>query len=129
MSVGIPKEHVFIVDSAGNRIDSEELFNSYPDSDPRVLISDEIGKLLYVADLNLYFVTPLPNGDQFRQKITEIGSPRFGTKLVRHQIGSKVVSITADSVFHVRNEDHIIKVRAEKLQAGMVLESGEKVHW
>src|SRR5262245_6418538 len=125
MSVAIPKEHLYIVDSDGNRVDDTELMNRYSDDDPRVLVSDEIGKVIYIADLNLYFVIPLPNGDQIRHAMKQIAVPRLGRDLVRHQIGDKVISTTADSIFYVRMENHIRKVRADKLKAGMVLESGE----
>jgi len=129
MGISVPKEHIYIVDVNGERVDQDVLMDSFKDDDPRVLVNDEIGKVVYLADLDYYYVTPLPNGDQIRQKITQLGSSRFGTNLVRHQIGGKVISTTGDSVFHVKNGDHFIKVRAEKLKAGMILESGEKVHW
>ncbi len=115
------------MNSKGERIDIDDLVNSLSDDDPRVLVNDEIGKVVYLADLNLYQLQPLPDGNYLAQKITEMSSPRFGTNLVRHQIGDKVLSVTSDTIFLVRKDEHIVKIRAEKLKKGMILATGEKV--
>lgn len=86
------------------------------------------GKFLYIGDLDYYSLKPLPDGQFIAQKLKEIRSSRFSTKLIRRQIGGTVLSLTADTIFLVRKDDHIIKVRAEDLEIGMVLINGEKVY-
>lgn len=125
--MAIPREQIIVMNSKGERIDIEDLVNSFSDDDPRVLVSDEIGKVVYLADLDLYQLQPLPDGNYLAHKITEMSSPRFGTDLVRRQIGDKVLSVTSDTIFLVKKDEHIVKIRAEKLKKGMILATGEKV--
>ena len=93
----------------------------------RVLIDDELGVVIYVGDLDLYSLKPLENGEYLAQKLREISRPRFSTQLVRHQIGPTVFSMTADTVFLIREEEMIKKVRADKLKKGITLANGDKV--
>ena len=62
------------------------------------------------------------------QKLKEIRSSRFSTKLIHDDKLRYSISLTADTIFLVRKDDHIIKVRAEDLEIGMVLINGEKVY-
>jgi len=125
--MGIPKENLLIVDSEGNKVDVDILMEKYADDSNRVLADDEIGKVLYIGDLNFYSLKPLPDGNYLAQKLMQIRKSRYGTRLIRKQIGGVVLSVTSDTVFLVKEDDHIKKVRAEGLEKGMVLISGEKV--
>jgi len=125
--MGSPSEQIIIVNAKGEQVKVDQLMNSYSDDEDRVLVNDEVGKVIYVGDLDLYALKPLPNGDFLAQKLNELSTARLGNHLVRRQIGGVVLSVTADTVFLVRQEDFIIKVRAEDLRKGMVLATGEKV--
>lgn len=122
-------DHQFIIaDNKGNRITIEEIFRRHDMEEVRVIANDKLGRCLYVGDLDYYSLKPLLNGQFIAQKLNEIRSSRFSTELIRRQIGGTVLTVTADTIFLVRKDDHIIKVRAEDLEKGMVLISGEKVY-
>lgn len=125
--MAIPNEQLIIVDASGKQVELDELMTCYGADDDRVLIDDEIGKVMYIGDLNLYTLKPMADGRFLAQRLTEISRPRFPTRLIRRQIGSVVQSVTADTVFLVRQANNIRKVRAEDLKKGMVLANGEKV--
>jgi len=126
--MSIPKEQLKIIDKLGNPIDIDELINNLIHENEKVLVNDEIGIIIYVADLDLFSLKYLDNGLILAEKIFQIKRNRFGTKLVRHQIGNSVFSMTSDTVFLIKEGDYIRKIRAESLQPGMILESGEKVY-
>lgn len=50
------------------------------------------------------------------------------THILRKQIGATVLSVTEDAVFVIREGQSLKKIRAEKLEPGMVLATGEKVY-
>ena len=122
-----PNEQIILVNSAGERIDTETVVNSLRKDSKRVLADDEFGTVLYVGDLDLYSLKPLDSGDYLAQKVTELSSTRFPQRLLRKQIGSVVLSVTEDTVFLIKDGDVIKKVRADALKKGMVLATGEKV--
>lgn len=108
-------------------------------SDPnRILADDEVGLVVYVGDLDIYSLARMGHpvtghviGESdayWTQKINEISLIRFGDA-VRRQIGSVVRSVSADSVFVVREGDKLRKVTAKDLKPGMTLRTGEKVYW
>jgi len=78
--------------------------------------------------LGTYNLKPTDGGEFLAQPVTEISRPRFSTRVLRKQIGATVLSVTADAVFVIRDGGTLKKVRAEKLEPGMVLASGEKVY-
>jgi hypothetical protein len=123
-----PAEQVIMVDSDGKTIDIDALVERLRHEPQRVLADDEIGVVLYVADLGLYNLKPTESGGFLTQPVTEISMARFSTRVLRKQIGATVLSVTADAVFVVRDADTLRKVRAEKLEPGMVLANGEKVY-
>jgi hypothetical protein len=125
--VAIPSEQLVIVDPHGIRIDVEKMTGELRRDEKRVLVDDELGIVIYVGDLDLYSLKPLENGEFLFQKLREISRPRFSTQLVRHQIGPSVFSMTADTVFLIRDGETIKKVRADKLKKGMTLANGDKV--
>ena len=122
-----PNEQIILVNSTGERIDTEAVVNSLRKDSKRVLADDEFGTVLYVGDLDLYSLKPLDSGDYLAQKVTELSSMRFPQRLLRKQIGSVVLSVTEDTVFLIKDGDVIKKVRADGLKKGMVLATGEKV--
>jgi len=124
----IPTEQVFLVDSSGKQIDQDSLVTQLQTDNKRVLADDEVGLVIYVADLGIYMLTPTEGGEFLAQQVTEISRPRFSTRVLRKQIGHTVFSVTADAVFVIRQGDTLKKVRAEKLEQGMILASGEKVY-
>lgn len=126
--MGVPAEQLIIVDSGGNRIDIDALVEELHSQNNRVLADDEIGLVIYVGDLGLYSLRAVASGGFISSALTELSRPRFATKMVRHQIGATVSSMTADTVFIVQEGETLRKVRAEKLQKGMRLASGEKVY-
>lgn len=67
-------------------------------------------------------------GAYLAQAVSEISRPRFSTRVLRKQIGVTVLSVTADAAFVVKGGNTLKKVRAEKLEVGMILASGEKVY-
>lgn len=127
-SVAVPVEQVILVDDQGQRLDVDALVEALRREPQRILADDEVGLVLYVGDLNLYTMKPTESGEFLASPVTEISRPRFSSRMLRKQIGATVLSVTADAVFVVREGNVLKKVRAEKLERGMVLASGEKVY-
>jgi hypothetical protein len=126
--MAIPAEQVMLVDSAGKTVDVDAFVERLRRETDRILADDEVGLVLYVGDLGIYSLKPTDSGAFLAQPITEISQPRFSTRVLRKQIGATVLSVTADAVFVVKDRNALKKVRAEKLEPGMVLASGEKVY-
>jgi hypothetical protein len=126
--MGIPAEQLILVDSDGHAVDVDTLVERLRKEPQRTLADDEVGVVLYVGDLGIYSLKPTESGDFLAQPVTEISRPRFSTRVLRKQIGATVLSVTADAVFVVRDGNTLKKVRAEKLEAGMVLANGDKVY-
>lgn len=124
----IPTEQVMLVDSDGQTVDVDDFVERVRREPRRVLADDEIGLVQYVGDLGIYSLKPTDSGAFLAQPVTEISRPRFSTRVLRRQIGATVLSVTADAVFLVRDGNALKKVRAEKLEVGMVRASGEKVY-
>ena len=125
--MGSPKEQLIIGDSKGNRIDIDILIEDLRNEQNRILVDDEIGIVIYVGDLELYSLKPLPDGNYLAQKLLQVRRSRYATSLLRKQIGGTVLSVTSDTVFLIQEDDYVKKIRADKLKIGMVLVSGEKV--
>ena len=126
--MGIPAEQLILVDSDGHAVDVDTLVERLRKEPQRTLADDEVGVVIYVGDLGIYSLKPTESGDFLAQPVTEISRPRFSTRVLRRQIGATVLSVTADAVFVVRDGNTLKKVRAEKLEPGMVLASGDKVY-
>lgn len=126
--MAVPAEQIILVDEKGGRLDPDALIERLRQEANRVLADDEVGIVLFVGDLGIYNLVPTESGEFLAQPVKEIARPRFASRLVRRQIGATVLSVTADAVFIVRDENILKKVRAEKLEPGMVLASGEKVY-
>jgi hypothetical protein len=126
--MAIPADQVMLVDSTGKTLDVDDIVERLRIERTRILADDEVGLVLYVGDLGIYRLKPTESGAFLAQPVTEISRPRFSTRLLRKQIGATVLSVTADAVFVVKDGDALKKVRAENLEAGMVLASGEKVY-
>jgi len=122
-----PSPECLLVDATGRLIDMDALISRLRRESQRVLADDEIGLVLYVGDQGLFSLEPTDDGEFLASPVVEVSRPRFPTRLLRRQIGAKVVSVTADTVFIVRDGETLKKIRAEKLVPGMVLASGEKV--
>jgi hypothetical protein len=125
--VASPKEQLLLVDSEGKHIDVDGLIEQVCRDKSRVLADDEVGLVIYVGDLGMYEMTPTETGEFLAHPVTQISRPRFAVRTLRKQIGARVFSVTADAVFVIRDGNSLRKVRAEKLEPGMVLASGEKV--
>jgi cytochrome P450 len=126
--MALPAEQLMLVDSAGRAVEVDALIERLRDEPQRVLADDEVGVVVYVGDLGIYSLKPTESGAFLAQPVTEISRPRFSTRVLRRQIGATVLSVTADAVFVVRDGNALKKVRAEKLEPGMILASGEKVY-
>jgi hypothetical protein len=126
--MGSPAEQVILVDSDGQAVEIDALVERLRNEPQRVLADDEIGLVLYVGGLGLYNLKPTESGAFLAQPVTEISRARFSTEVLRKQIGATVLSVTADAVFVVREGRVLKKVRAEKLEPGMVLANGDKVY-
>jgi len=126
--MGIPAEQLMLVDSDGHPVDVDALIERLRGDSQRTLADDEVGMVVYVGDLGIYSLKPTESGDFLAQQVTEISRPRFSTRVLRKQIGATVLSVTADAVFVVREGNTLKKVRAEKLEPGMVLANGDKVY-
>jgi hypothetical protein len=126
--MGLLKENLFLINSKGDEIDIDDLFNQFNDDSDRVLANDEIGIILYTADLDLFTLDVTSSGGVIPKKVNQISRSRFGTSMVRLQIGGKISSYSADTIFHVQKDDYVIKVRADKMEKGMILSTGEKVY-
>lgn len=131
-------EQPILVNSKLERIDFDDLVEQCRKDEHRILADDDVGIILYVGDLDVHTVTgvghpktgeapPDPNG-QWVQKVNQISVKRFGST-VRHQIGSVVRTLASDSVFVVRENETVRKVKASDLKPGMILDTGEKVFW
>lgn len=122
-----PKQQLLLVDKTGKPILVDKFVEKLRNDESRVLADDAIGLVIYVGDLEIYEQVPVESGEVFFRPVTQISRPRFPTRILRKQIGARVMSITSDAVFIVRQGNTLKKVRAEKLTPGMVLASGEKV--
>jgi hypothetical protein len=125
----MPEQQMMLVDGNGKRIRADDLIERLRKEQARVLADDEVGLVLYVGDLGIYSLKPTQSGAFLAQRVTEISRTRFSMRVLRKQIGATVLSVTADAPFVIRDGKELKKVRAEKLEAGMVLASGEKVYW
>ena len=126
--MAIPAEQMILVYSDGQRVDVDALVERLRGEPERILADDAVGLVLYVGGLGIYNLKPTDSGDFLAQPVTEISRPRFSTSVLRKQIGAVVLSVTADAVFVIRDGSTLKKVRAEKLEPGMMLASGEKVY-
>lgn len=126
--MAVPTEQLLLVDGNGSNIEVDILVDRLRKEPNRVLADDEIGVVIYVADLGIYSLKPTDSGGFLAHHLTEISTPRFSTRVIRKQIGAAVLSVTADAIFVVRDGETLKKVRAEKLEVGMVLANGEKVY-
>jgi hypothetical protein len=126
--MAIPAEQIILVYSDGQPVDIDALVEQLRGEPKRILADDEVGLVLYVGDLGIYNLKPTDGGEFLGQPVTEISRSRFSIRVLRKQIGATVLSVTADAVFVVRDGSPLKKVRAEKLEPGMVLASGEKVY-
>lgn len=126
--MGIPTEQIILVDSNGKHIVIDDLVERLRGEPERILADDEVGIVLYVGGMGIYNLTSTDSGEFLAQLVTEISRPRFSTRALRKQIGATVLSVTSDAIFVVRDGNTLKKVRAEKLQPGMILASGEKVY-
>lgn len=126
--MGIPAEQLILVDKDGYAIDADALVEELRKESHRILADDEIGTVIYVGDLTIYSLKPTESGDFLAEHVTEISRARFSTRVLRKQIGATVLSVTADAIFVVREGNVLKKIRAEKLEPGMVLATGEKVY-
>jgi hypothetical protein len=120
---------MMLVDGNGKRISANDLIERLRKEQARVLADDEVGLVLYVGDLGIYSLKPTQSGAFLAQRVTEMSRTRFSMRVLRKQIGATVLSVTADAPFVIKDGKELKKVRAEKLEAGMVLASGEKVYW
>ncbi len=126
--MGLLKENLFLINSNGEEIDIDKLFNCYSDDSDRVLANDEIGTIIYTADLDIFSLEVTSNGHLIPKKVNQLSRSRFGTSIIRIQIGGKIASYSSDTVFYVKKDDYVIKVRADKLKKGMILSTGEKIY-
>ncbi len=126
--MGIPAEQIILIDSNGVRVSIDDLVERLLREPERILADDEVGLVLYVGGMGLYNLRPTEDGEFLAQPITEISRPRFPTRILRKQIGATVLSVTSDAIFIVLDGEVLKKVRAEKLEPGMILASGEKVY-
>jgi len=126
--MAIPAEQLMLVDSTGQTVEIDAFVERLRGERNRILADDEVGLVLYVGDLGIYSLKPTDSGAFLAQPVTEISRPRFSTRVLRKQIGATILSVTADAVFVIKDGNALKKVRAEKLEPGMVLASGEKVY-
>jgi hypothetical protein len=122
-----PKEQVVLVDRMGKGVDPDELVEKLRRQGEGILVDDDVGVVVYVGNLGIYELSPTDSGEFIANPVIQISRPRFSARVIRKQIGAKVFSVTADAVFVIREGEIVRKVRAEKLEPGMVLASGEKV--
>jgi hypothetical protein len=126
--MAFPSEQILLVTENGEPVQIDELIERLQNDQSRILADDEIGIIAYVGDLGIYNLKPTSSGEFLAQHVTEISRPRFSTRILRRQIGAAMLSVTSDAVFIIRDGGKFRKVRAEKLEPGMVLASGEKVY-
>ena len=126
--MGSPTEQIILIDSDGKRVEIDVLVERLRGEPERICGAIEVGLVLYVGGLGFYNLKPTDSGEFLAQQVTEISRPRFSTRVLRKQIGATVLSVTTDAIFVVREGNALKKVRAEKLEPGMVLATGEKVY-
>jgi len=134
----IATERPILFNGKHERVDVDELIDTYKKDPKRILADDEIGTVVYVGDLEIYRLSglahpktgePQSSDGGYLQKVVEISTVRFPARIIRRQIGSVVMSITSDSVFLVHDGMFIRKIRGEDLTKGMVLATGERIFW
>lgn len=128
-----------LLNSQGQRISVEAIIEMARKDTRRVLADDDIGTVLYIGDLNIYTVTavghpktgapPPHRKGLWTKKVSQLSTVRFPNQEMRHQIGSTVVTVSADAVFVIRDGDRLKKVRGDCLKPGMILATGEKIYW
>ena len=131
-------EQPILVNSKLERIDFDKLVERCRNDANRILADDDVGIVVYIGDLDIYTITgvghpitgdaPPDRTGHWVQKVNQISVKRFGST-VRHQIGSVVRTLASDSVFVVRENETVRKVKAADLKPGMILDTGEKVYW
>ena len=121
-------EQFILVHSDGTQVELDDLVEELRCEDNRVLADDEVGLVLYFGDLDIYSLKPTSSGEFLAQHVTQISRPRFHTRILRKQIGATILSVTEDAVFIIRDGDSFKKVRAENLEPGTILATGEKVY-
>lgn len=126
--MGLLKENLFFINSKGEEFDVDKLFESFENDTERVLANDEIGTILYTADLDIFSLDITSDGRLVPKKVNQIKKSRFGTPTLRIQIGGKIASYSSDTIFYIKKDDYVIKIRADKLKKGMILSTGEKVY-
>jgi hypothetical protein len=126
--VAVPADQLLLVDVNGTAVNIDALVERLRRDPERVLADDEVGLVLYVGGLGIYSLKPTDGGEFLAAPVMEISRPRLAAPVLRRQIGATVLSVTADAVFVVRDGGTLRKVRAETLEPGMVLASGEKVY-
>ena len=122
-----PEGQLILIDSKGTRIEIDALIEKLRCDKERILADDEIGLILYVGDLDIYNLKPTDSGEFLAQRVTQLSRPRFHTRILRKQIGATVLSVSEDAIFIIREGQSLKKVRAEKLEPGMMLATGDKV--
>lgn len=122
-----PANQLIIVDKTGEQVDLKIFFENLIPIDERILVRDEMGISVYVGDLGFYRVVPTGPFDKVLGKIEEIHSSRLPKSTIRIQVGSVVESVTGDTVFTIKEGNHLIKKRADKLENGMILSDGREV--
>jgi hypothetical protein len=127
-AVGSPAEQILLINGKGESLDVDDLVDELRMQPERVLVDDEVGVVIFVGDLEIFTLAPTDTGEFLAQPVKEISRARFSTRMLRKQIGPTVLSVTADAVFVVRDGNTLRKVRAEKLEPGMVLATGHKVY-
>lgn len=126
--MGLLKENLFFINSKGEEFDVDKLFESFEDDSERVLANDEVGTILYTADLDIFSLDVTSDGRLVPKKVNQIRRSRFGSPIIRIQIGGKIASYSADTIFYIKKDEYDIKIRADKLKKGMILSTGEKVY-
>ena len=121
-------EQFILVHSDGTQGELDDLVEELRCEDNRVLADDEVGLVLYFGDLDIYSLKPTSSGEFLAQHVTQISRPRFHTRIFRKQRGATILSVTEDAVFIIRDGDSFKKVRAENLEPGTILATGEKVY-
>jgi len=100
--MGLLKGNLFFINSKGEEIDVDKLFEKFEDDHERVLVNDEVGTIIYTADLDIFSIDVTFDGRLVPKKVNQIRRSRFGSPIIRIQIGGKIASYSADTIFYIK---------------------------
>jgi len=125
--MAVPEHSVTIYDKDGNIHKISDLVNRLKSDKDRVLVDDDIGISIDIADLEFYVYSyDLEKKENKKAKISTLHHRKKKANILRITLGNGVaVDVSEDTLFHVKDTDGQLKyVRADQLKEGMDVLTG-----